>query len=75
VLNDKNLNFIYAYSGAEALSIIEDIGSSIAIILLDVVMEDDNAALTVAKIMRVEMEITEPHIILRTRQPGYTPEE
>jgi diguanylate cyclase (GGDEF)-like protein len=75
VLNDKNLNFIHAYSGAEALSIIEDMGSSIAIILLDVVMEDDDAGLNVAKIMREEMEITEPRIILRTGQPGYAPEE
>ncbi|GAC20068.1 bifunctional diguanylate cyclase/phosphodiesterase [Paraglaciecola arctica] len=75
VVNDKNLHFIHAYSGAEALKIIEDMGSSIAIILLDVVMESDDAGLTVAKIMREEMKIMEPRIILRTGQPGYAPEE
>ena len=57
VVNDKTLHFIHAYSGAEALKIIEDMGSSIAIILLDVVMEADDAGLTVAKIMREEMRI------------------
>lgn len=75
VVNDKTLHFIHAYSGAEALKIIEDMGSTIAIILLDVVMEADDAGLTVAKIMREEMRIMEPRIILRTGQPGYAPEE
>jgi diguanylate cyclase (GGDEF)-like protein len=75
VVNDKTLHFIHAYSGTEALNIIEEMGSSIAIILLDVVMEADDAGLTVAKIMREEMKIMEPRIILRTGQPGYAPEE
>ena len=75
VVNDKALHFIHAYSGTEALNIIEEMGSSIAIILLDVVMEADDAGLTVAKIMREEMKIMEPRIILRTGQPGYAPEE
>ena len=75
VLNDKNLHFIHAYSGSEALKTIESMGASIAIILLDVVMEADDAGLTVARIMREEMKILEPRIILRTGQPGYAPEE
>jgi diguanylate cyclase (GGDEF)-like protein len=75
VVNDKSLHFIHAYSGAEALKIIKNMGSSIAIILLDVVMEADDAGLTVAKIMREELGILEPRIILRTGQPGYAPEE
>ncbi|WP_339720891.1 EAL domain-containing protein [uncultured Paraglaciecola sp.] len=75
VVNDKSLHFIHAYSGTEALKIIEEMGSSIAIILLDVVMESDDAGLNVAKIMREELKIMEPRIILRTGQPGYAPEE
>ncbi|MBL4630221.1 MAG: DUF3369 domain-containing protein, partial [Paraglaciecola sp.] len=75
IVNDKGLHFIHAYSAAEALEIIEEMGSSIAIILLDVVMETDDAGLTVARIMREEMKIMEPRIILRTGQPGYAPEE
>ncbi|MCC2618245.1 EAL domain-containing protein [Aestuariibacter halophilus] len=75
MLNDKPLKFYHAYSGSEALKIIEEMGSSLAIILLDVVMETDDAGLKVAKKMREELAITEPRIILRTGQPGYAPEE
>ncbi|MBU3005144.1 bifunctional diguanylate cyclase/phosphodiesterase [Paraglaciecola arctica] len=75
VVNEKALRFFHAYSGVEALEIIEDMGSSIAIILLDVVMESDDAGLNVAKKMREELKIMEPRIILRTGQPGYAPEE
>lgn len=75
IVNDKGLKFVHAYSGAEALKIIGEMGSSIAIILLDVVMEEDDSGLKVAKIMRSEMGLEEPRIILRTGQPGYAPEE
>ena len=75
VLNDKNLLFHHAYSGEEALEIIRKLGSELAIILLDVVMETDDAGLKVAKTMREEFGLQEPRIILRTGQPGYAPEE
>ena len=75
VVNDKNLKFFHAYSGAEALKIIAEMGSSLAIILLDVVMETDDAGLKVARAMRTELGLEEPRIILRTGQPGYAPEE
>jgi diguanylate cyclase (GGDEF)-like protein len=75
VVNEKSLHFIHAYSGVEALKIIENMGSSIAIILLDVVMESDDAGLNVARIMREDLRILEPRIVLRTGQPGYAPEE
>lgn len=74
-LNDKKLKFFHAYSGAEALELIAEKGSSLAIILLDVVMESDDAGLMVAKKMREELKLVEPRIILRTGQPGYAPEE
>ena len=38
-------------------------------------METDDAGLTVAKVIREDMNIMEPRIILRTGQPGYAPEE
>ncbi|MGS2722042.1 bifunctional diguanylate cyclase/phosphodiesterase [Paraglaciecola aestuariivivens] len=75
VVNGKSLHFVHAYSGEEALKIIEEMGASIAIILLDVVMEADDAGLMVAKKMREELNLIEPRIILRTGQPGYAPEE
>lgn len=75
ILNEKKLRFYHAYSGVEALEMINEMGSSIAIILLDVVMETDDAGLKVAKSMREELGVLEPRIILRTGQPGYAPEE
>ena len=75
IVKDKSLNFIHAYSGSQALEIIAKMGASIAIILLDVVMEADDAGLEVARKMRAELGIAEPRIILRTGQPGYAPEE
>ena len=74
-LNNRKLKFFHAYSGAEALKVIAEMGSSLAIILLDVVMETDDAGLQVVRTMRTEMGLLEPRIILRTGQPGYAPEE
>ncbi len=75
VVSNRSLNFIHVHSGKEALATIEKMRSSIAIILLDVVMESDDAGLVVARTMREELNILEPRIILRTGQPGYAPEE
>lgn len=75
VLHNKNLNFIHAHSGAEACQKIEEHGKDLAIILLDVVMESDDAGLKVVKALREDYQLEEPRIILRTGQPGYAPEE
>ncbi len=75
VLNAKKLEFHHAYSGAEALEFLKERGEDIAIILLDVVMETDDAGLQVARRLREELKLEEPRIILRTGQPGYAPEE
>lgn len=75
VLNGKNLTFHHAYSGEEALKLLRERGHEIAVLLLDVVMESDDAGLNVAKKIREELKLEEPRIILRTGQPGYAPEE
>ena len=75
VLNGKKLSFHHAYSGSEALTFLKERGDQIAIILLDVVMEADDAGLKVARALREELKLEEPRIILRTGQPGYAPEE
>lgn len=74
-LNGKGLQFHHAYSGDEALKFLTERGNEIAVLLLDVVMESDDAGLQVAKKMREELKLEEPRIILRTGQPGYAPEE
>jgi diguanylate cyclase (GGDEF)-like protein len=75
VLNNKPLEFFHAYSGAEAKKLIDEIGRDLAIILLDVVMESDDAGFQVVKYLREEKNLVEPRIILRTGQPGFAPEE
>lgn len=75
VINNRKLNFIHAYSAKDAKDILHEYGSSIAIILLDVVMETDDAGFDVVHYIRETMKLSEPRIILRTGQPGHAPEE
>lgn len=69
----KNLSFISAYSGAEAKKLIAEHPDT-AVMLLDVVMETDDAGLTVASYIRETLHNEHVRIILRTGQPGQAPE-
>ncbi|MBU2112149.1 MAG: DUF3369 domain-containing protein [Gammaproteobacteria bacterium] len=69
----KNLTFISAYSGAEAKKLIEQHPDT-AVMLLDVVMETDDAGLLVASYIRETLHNEHVRIILRTGQPGQAPE-
>jgi response regulator RpfG family c-di-GMP phosphodiesterase len=69
----KNLTFFSAYSGSEAKQLIKQHPDT-AIILLDVVMETDDAGLLVARYIREELHNEHVRIILRTGQPGQAPE-
>ena len=70
----RRLELLHAHSGAEALEILREHGDEIAVILLDVVMETDDAGLRAVRAIREELKLTTPRIILRTGQPGYAPE-
>jgi len=70
----QKLNFLNAYSGAEAREIMAE-HSDIAVVFLDVVMETDDAGLLFAKWVREELGNQLVRIILRTGQPGQAPEE
>lgn len=74
VLNGKNLEFLSAYSGAEAKKVFQE-HQDIAVVLLDVVMETDDAGLIVAEYIRNELDNHFTRIILRTGQPGQAPEK
>lgn len=74
VLNDKSLSFLSAYSGEEAKAIFRE-HNDIAVVLLDVVMETDDAGLLVAEYIRNELDNHFTRIILRTGQPGQAPEK
>lgn len=70
----RPLNFISAYSAEETLKILRQ-HPDIALVLLDVVMEYDNAGLHAVEQIRQELNNHDIRIILRTGQPGYAPEE
>ncbi|MEM7344225.1 MAG: response regulator [Chloroflexota bacterium] len=71
---NRPLNLISAYSGAEAKQIIKD-NPDIALILLDVVMEENDTGLQVVRYIRNELSNQLVRIILRTGQPGETPQQ
>ncbi len=68
------LEFLHAYNGDEAKKLITD-NPDIAVILLDVVMEKEDAGLEVVEFVRKELGNSFVRIILRTGQPGQAPEE
>ncbi|WP_293149683.1 MULTISPECIES: adenylate/guanylate cyclase domain-containing protein [unclassified Microcoleus] len=74
IFENKAIAFISAYSGKEAKEIIEA-HPDIALILLDVVMETEEAGLEVVKYIRDILENQVVRIILRTGQPGQVPED
>ncbi|OQY47244.1 MAG: hypothetical protein B6242_05595 [Anaerolineaceae bacterium 4572_78] len=69
----KTIKLYSAYSGEEAKSFIEEHPDT-ALILLDVVMETDDAGLQVIKYVRKILKNQLVRIILRTGQPGQAPE-
>lgn len=70
----KQLVFHHAYSGKEAVEFLRK-NPQTALVLLDVVMESDDAGLKVVQQIRDDLGMDELRIVLRTGQPGYAPEE
>ena len=71
---NKKLQFFHAYSAKEAIEIMKK-DNSIALILLDVVMEEDDSGLKVVQYIREVLQNHLVRIILRTGQPGSAPQE
>jgi len=71
---NKPITLISAYSGQEAMQLVSQ-HADIAFMLLDVVMESNDAGLKVVKYIRDELKNKLIRIILRTGQPGEAPEE
>ncbi len=69
----RKLELSHARSGAEALELLRR-DSDYAVILLDVVMETPDAGLRLVRMIREDLGLSSPRIILRTGQPGYAPE-
>jgi len=69
----RPLRLIHAYSGAEARAAVLE-HPEIAMVLLDVVMEEDDTGLKLVKFIREEAGNLLARIVLRTGQPGRAPE-
>lgn len=74
IVMGRRLVFHHAYSGKDAVQFLR-LNPHIAVILLDVVMESDDAGLLVVQQIREQLGMDEVRIVLRTGQPGYAPEE
>jgi diguanylate cyclase (GGDEF)-like protein len=74
VVLGRHLEYLHAYSGHDACILIEE-HEDIVLVLLDVVMESDDAGLVVVKHIREVLKRDDIRIVLRTGQPGYAPEE
>ncbi|MES2934993.1 MAG: EAL domain-containing protein [Pseudomonadota bacterium] len=72
-MQNRSLLFLHAYSAAQARTLLEH-EKDIAVILLDVVMEQQDAGLQLVRFIRDDLCNPDTRIILRTGQPGYAPE-
>lgn len=70
----RPVQLLSAYSAAEAELLLQT-EADIAVILLDVVMETENAGLRLVETIRNQLNNKAVRIILRTGQPGQAPEE
>ncbi|WP_137938377.1 DUF3369 domain-containing protein [Chitinivorax sp. B] len=70
----RPLELLSAYTGRDAATILRA-ERDIALILLDVVMESDDAGLKLVELIRGELNNQLVRIVLRTGQPGQAPEQ
>ncbi|MBX3188937.1 MAG: sigma 54-interacting transcriptional regulator [Labilithrix sp.] len=73
VLANRKLAFVSARSAAEARALFAE-KRDIAVVLLDVVMETDDAGLALVRYIREELADESVRVVLRTGQPGQAPE-
>jgi diguanylate cyclase (GGDEF)-like protein len=71
----KSISFVSAYSGKEGIELISTQHPDVAIVLLDVVMESQDAGLQMVQYIREKLCNHRVRIILRTGNPGEAPEE
>ena len=72
--DNKKLNLLSAYSAKEAKLLLAE-NSDFAVVLLDVVMESNEAGFEVVNHIRNTLENRLMRIIIRTGQPGHAPEQ
>lgn len=70
----RGVEILSAYSGAQGYDVLAN-ENDIALVLLDVVMESDDAGLRLTKRIREDLGNNLIRIVLRTGQPGQAPEQ
>lgn len=70
----KTVQLLSSFSARETVDLLRQ-NPDTAVILLDVVMEEDDAGLKAVKQIREELENRQVRIVLRTGQPGKAPEK
>ena len=73
VIAGRHIEFLHAYSAAEAKTLVVA-ETHLAFILLDVVMESETAGLDLVDFIRNTARLKHTRIALRTGQAGYAPE-
>ncbi len=73
VFENHGVELFSAYSGKDTMQILREHPDT-AVLLLDVVMENDTTGLEVVRYIRDELQNNFVRIILRTGQPGQAPE-
>lgn len=74
VFEDRGLEFLDTFSAKETKEVLAE-HDDIAVLFLDVVMENNQAGLEVVEYIRNELKNQMTRIILRTGQPGEAPEQ
>ena len=73
LFHGRPLSYLDAYTGEGAVQVMRD-NPDVAIVLMDVVMENDHAGLDAVEKIRHELANHRVRIVLRTGQPGQAPE-
>lgn len=73
IIEGRPLSFLHAASAAAARQLLTE-ESDLAVALLDVVMESEDAGLQLVRYIRESADRDALRIVLRTGQPGYAPE-
>ncbi|MBL8489836.1 MAG: response regulator, partial [Rhodocyclaceae bacterium] len=73
VIQDRPLRLLDARSGAEARALFAE-HPDIAVVLLDVVMETEQAGLELVRHIRRDLQNRRTQILIVTGQPGYAPQ-
>ncbi|MFA5903043.1 MAG: response regulator [Desulfobacula sp.] len=73
LFDGKGIRFLNAFSGQEAISLFH-LNPDTALLIVDVVMETDNAGLNFVHYIREKLKNHVVQIVIRTGQPGLAPE-